>query len=132
MQILLLCLNQLVIFIVLKALAFVKVGKDGWLQEQLNLSSFRDHMSTRSSAVKINPFQANDPFWYPWKHQKTFVFLMFSGVSKWITGLKRVNFNLWFSDVFRWVSKQNFILVVALQPRDGRSLSINRGHIKFF
>ena len=57
---------------------------------------------------------------------------MFSGVSEWIIGLKRVNFNLWFSDVFRWVSKQNFILVVALQPRDGRSLSINRGHIKFF
>ena len=62
MQILLLCLSQLGIFIVLKALAFVKVVKDGWLQEQLNLSSFRDHMSTRNSAVKINPFQANDPF----------------------------------------------------------------------
>ena len=33
MQILLLCLSQLGIFIVLKALAFVKVVKDGWLQE---------------------------------------------------------------------------------------------------
>ena len=34
----------------------------------------------------------NIPFRYPWKHQKTFGFRMFSGGSKWNIGKKRVNF----------------------------------------
>ena len=30
----------------------------------------------------INPFLPNVPFWFPWKHQKTLDFLIFSGGSK--------------------------------------------------
>ena len=40
----------------------------------------------------FNPFLPNVPFWSPWKHQKTFGFLMFSGGSKGNIGKKRVNF----------------------------------------
>ena len=39
----------------------------------------------------FNPFLPDVPFWSPWKHQKTFDFLMFSGGSKEDIGKKRVN-----------------------------------------
>ena len=39
----------------------------------------------------INPFLLNDPFWFSWKHQKTFGFLMFWGESKRKIGKKWVN-----------------------------------------
>ena len=32
--------------------------------------------------ILFNPLLPNVPFWSPWKHQKTFGFLMFSGGSK--------------------------------------------------
>ena len=39
----------------------------------------------------INPFHVTGLFRYPWKHQKTCGFLMFSGVSKETSGMKWVN-----------------------------------------
>ena len=35
-----------------------------------------------STFIKTTLFLLNVPFWSPWEHQKTFVFLMFSGESK--------------------------------------------------
>ena len=41
--------------------------------------------------VDLNPFLSNIPFWAPWKHQKTFGFLMFSGGSKRNIGKKWIS-----------------------------------------
>ena len=40
---------------------------------------------------EISHFLPNVPFWSPWKHQKTFGFLMLSGGSKGNIGKKTVN-----------------------------------------
>ena len=48
----------------------------------------------------INPFLPNVPFWYPWKHQKTFGFLMFSRWSKRNIEKKRVKNRLAFTTVY--------------------------------
>ena len=50
----------------------------------------RRKMRTAIVSYLLNPFLPNVPFWSPWKHQKTFGFLMFSGGSKGNIGKKRV------------------------------------------
>ena len=57
-----------------------------------------DQLVVMKSAVKVlvetmffKPFLPNIPFWSPWKHQKTFGFLMFSERSKGNIGKKSVN-----------------------------------------
>ena len=43
---------------------------------------------------ELNLFLSNVLFWSPWKHQKTFGFLVFSGRSKGNIRKKRVNFSV--------------------------------------
>ena len=72
-------------------------GPRGWTQETEGPNSNHPYMVICTNIIEnlamitlINPFLPIVLFWSPWKHQKTFGFLMFSGKSKRSIGKRRV------------------------------------------